>query len=57
MTGPEKEKIGVKSGIIIQNCTLKGALILQQKNIKYKTFLGRLWGNLCTTDRHAKLSR
>ncbi|GFY81388.1 plant invertase/pectin methylesterase inhibitor superfamily [Actinidia rufa] len=49
ITAQKKEKVEDVSGIVIQNCTITAAPELRQQSFKFKTFLGRPWGNLSTT--------
>ncbi|KAL7246862.1 hypothetical protein ACSBR2_001885 [Camellia fascicularis] len=45
----QKREQDEKTGTIMQNCTIKAADDLRQENFKFKTFLGRPWGDLSRT--------
>ncbi|KAL7184680.1 hypothetical protein ACSBR2_026761 [Camellia fascicularis] len=49
ITAQKREKQDEKTGTIMQNCTIKAADDLRQQNFKFKTFLGRPWGNFSRT--------
>ncbi|GMP81384.1 hypothetical protein CsSME_00036118 [Camellia sinensis var. sinensis] len=49
ITAQKRENPNEKTGTIMQNCTIKAADDLRQENFKFKTFLGRPWGNLSRT--------
>lgn len=46
ITAQKRESPGLKTGIIIQNCTITTAPGLAQQLSKFQTFLGRPWGLL-----------
>ncbi|XP_057461150.1 pectinesterase 2-like [Actinidia eriantha] len=49
ITAQKRELQRQISGTIIQNCTITAADDLRQQKSKFKTFLGRPWGNYSTT--------
>lgn len=49
ITAQKREDPKDNSGIIIHNCTIMASPELRQQGSKFKTFLGRPWGNFSRT--------